>query len=55
MLRHNFCSTDGRLLKLLFSMLLNKSPLTFIYFVTFEKKREVMVSPTHTIKVFGFW
>ena len=42
MLRHNFCSSDGRLVKpLLFSTLLNKSPLTSIYFATFEKKREV--------------
>ena len=42
MLRHNFCSSDGQLVKpLLFSTLLNKSPLTSIYFATFEKKREV--------------
>ena len=42
MLRHNFCRTDGRLVKLfLFSTLLHKSPLTSIYFATFEKKREV--------------
>ena len=42
MLRHNFCSSDGRLVKpLLFSTLLNKSSLTSIYFATFEKKREV--------------
>ena len=42
MLRHNFCRPDGRLVKLfLFSTLLYNSPLTFIYFVTFEKKREV--------------
>ena len=48
MLRHNFCSSDGRLVKpLFFSTLLNKSPLTFIYFATFEKKREVM-SPLPT-------
>ena len=42
MLRHNFCRSDGRLVKLfLFSTLLHKSPLTSIYFATFEKKREV--------------
>ena len=42
MLRHNFCRPDGRLVKLfLFSTLLDKSPLTSIYFATFEKKREV--------------
>ena len=42
MLRHNFYSSDGRLVKSFFlSTLLNKSPLTSIYFVTFEKKREV--------------
>ena len=32
---------------------LDKSPLTFIYFTTFEKKSQV--SPTHTTKLFGFW
>ena len=42
MLKHNFCSSDGRLIKpFLFSALLKKSPLTFIYFATFEKKTEV--------------
>ena len=42
MLRQNFCRLDGRLVKLfLFSTLLDKSPLTSIYFATFEKKREV--------------
>ena len=42
MLRHNFCRSDGRLVNLfLFSTLLHKSPLTSIYFATFEKKREV--------------
>ena len=42
MLRHNFCRSDGRLVKLfLFSTLLDKSPLTSTYFATFEKKREV--------------
>ena len=42
MIRHNFCRSDGRLVKLfLFSTLLHKSPLTCIYFATFEKKREV--------------
>ena len=48
MLRYNFCGADGRLVKLfLFSTLLHKSPLTSIYFATFEKKREVM-SPLPT-------
>ena len=48
MLRHNFCRPDGRLVKLfLFSTLLDKSPLTSIYFATFEKKREVR-SPLST-------
>ena len=42
MLRHNFCRLDDRLVKLfLFSTLLDKSPLTSIYFATFENKREV--------------
>ena len=42
MLRHNFYWSDGRLVKLLlFSTLLDKSPLTFIYFTTFESKRKV--------------
>ena len=42
MIRHNFCRPDGRLVKLfLFSTLLDKSPLTSIYFATFEKKMEV--------------
>ena len=42
MIRHNFYRSDGRLVKLfLFSTLLDKSPLTSIYFATFEKKREV--------------
>ena len=48
MLRHNFCRPDGRLVKhFLFSTLLDKSPLTSIYFATFEKKREVR-SPLST-------
>ena len=48
MLRYNFCGADGRLVKLfLFSTLLHKSPLTSIYFATFEKKREAM-SPLPT-------
>ena len=48
MLRHNFCRSDGRLVKLfLFSTLLDTSPLTSIYFTTFENKREVM-SPLPT-------
>ena len=60
MLRHNFYQSDGRLVKLfLFSTLLDKSPLTSIYFATFEKGSQV--SPTHTTNflVFGkfhlFW
>ena len=52
MLRHNFCRPDGRLVKLfVFSTLLDKSPLTSIYFATFEKKREVR-SPLSTQ---SFW
>ena len=48
MLRHDFCRSDGRLVKLLLSsMLVDKSPLTFIYFTTFEKKRRVR-SPLST-------
>ena len=48
-----FYRPDGRLVKLLlFSKLLDKSPLTFIYFTTFKKKSQV--SPTHTTKLFGF-
>ena len=48
MLRHNFCRADGRLVKLfLFSTLIDKSPLTSIYFATFEKKNEVK-SPLST-------
>ena len=54
MLRNKFCRPEGRLIKLfLFSTLLEKSPLTSIYFTTFEKKSQV--SPTHTTKLFGFW
>ena len=54
MLRHNFCTPNGRLVKLLlFSTVLDKSPLTSIHFTTFEKKSQV--SPTHTTKLFGFW
>ena len=48
MLRYNFGRADGQLVKLfLFSTLLHKSPLTSIYFATFEKKKEVM-SPLPT-------
>ena len=37
-----FVRPDGRIVKLfLFSTLLDKSPLTSIYFATFEKKTEV--------------
>ena len=50
---HHFYRPDGRIVKfLLFSMLLDKSLLTFIYFTTFKKKSQV--SPTHTTKLFGF-
>ena len=56
MIRHNFCRSDGRLVKLfLFSTLLQKSPLTSIHFATFEKKREAR-SPLPTqpnLLVFG--
>ena len=50
MLLHN-----ARLVKLLFSTLLDKSPLTSIYFATFEKKSEVRSPlPTQsTFLVFG--
>ena len=52
MLMHNFCRNNGRLVKLLlFSTLLDKSPLTSIYFATFEKKREVR-SPLPTQSMF---
>ena len=37
-----FYRPDGRLVKIfLFSALLDKSPLSSIYFATFEKKREI--------------
>ena len=43
-----FYRPDGRLVKLLLSStLVDKSPLTFIYFTTFEKKREAR-SPLST-------
>ena len=58
MLRRNFCMPDGRLIKLsLFSTVLDKSPLTSIYFTTFEKKRKVR-SPLprqSKILVFGIY
>ena len=48
MLGHDFCRSDGRLVKLLLSStLVDNSPLTFIYFTTFEKKRRVR-SPLST-------
>ena len=48
MLRHNFCRSDSRLKKfLLLITLLDESPLTSIYFATFEKKTEVW-SPVPT-------
>ena len=41
MLLHYFLQADGRLVKLsLFSTVLDKSPLTSIYFTTFEKKKK---------------
>ena len=50
----SFCKPDGQMVKLLlFSTLLDKSPLTFIYFTTFEKKSQI--SPSYTTKLFGFW
>ena len=55
MLKHNFCWPNGRLVKLLlFSTLLDKSPLTFIYLTTFESKRKVRSPLPHTTKLFGF-
>ena len=62
MLRHSFCKPDGGLVKLfLFSTLLDKSPMTSIYFETFKKKI-VVRSPLPTqpnFLVFGkfrlFW
>ena len=55
---HNFCRSDGRLVKLfLFSTLPHKSSLTSIYFATSEKKREVR-SPLPTqpnFLVFGIY
>ena len=56
MLRRNFCSSDGRLVKLFFfSTILDKSPLTSIYFATFENEREVRSPLTTQSKflVFG--
>ena len=56
MLRHSFCRSDGRLLKLfLFSTLLDTSPLTSVYFATFQNKREVRsLLPTQSkFLVFG--
>ena len=54
MIRHNFCRSDGRLVKLvLFSTLLHKSPLTCTYFATFEKKREIR-SPLPHNRTFWF-
>ena len=52
--RHNFCRPDGRLVKLfIFPTLLDKSPLTSVYFATFEKKREVR-SPLPHKRTFWF-
>ena len=56
MLRHNFCRSDGRLVKLfLVFMLLDTSPLTSIYFATFENIREVRspLPPQSKFLVFG--
>ena len=60
--KQDFCRFDGRLVKLLLSStLVDKSPLTFIYFTTFENKSRVR-SPLPTqpnFLVFGkfhfFW
>ena len=52
--RHYFCRPDGRLVKLfIFSTLLDNSPLTSVYFATFEKKREVR-SPLPHSRTFWF-
>ena len=54
MLRHNFCRADGRLVKLvLFSTLLDKSPLTSIYFATFEKGSQASLPTQPNFLVFG--
>ena len=45
---------NGRLVKLfLFPTLLDKSPLTYVYFATFEKKREIR-SPLPHNQTFWF-
>ena len=52
--RHNFCKSDGRQAKLFrFSTFRDKSPLTSVYFATFEKKREVR-SPLPHNRTFWF-
>ena len=54
MLRHNFCRSDGRLVKLfLFPTLLDKSPLTSIYFAAFEKGSQVSPPTQPNFLVFG--
>ena len=55
MSNHSFERPDGQPVKLLlFSKLIDKSPLTSIYFTTFEKKRRVRSPLPHTTKLFGF-
>ena len=48
---------DGQLVEFLLSftlvLIVDKSPLTFIYFITFEAKSQV--SSTNTTKFYGFW
>ena len=58
MLLDYFLQADGRLVKLsLFFMVLDKSPLTSIYFTTFEKKRKVRspLSIQSNFLVFGIY
>ena len=56
MMLHNFLQARWSTRKLLlFSKLLDKSPLTSIYFTTFEKKRRFRSPLPHTTKLFGFW
>ena len=57
MLRYNFCKPDGRLVKLfVFPTLLDKSPLTSVYFASqLLKRKEKSGLPSHTTKLFGFW
>ena len=55
MLRHDFFRSDGRLVKLLSSSTLaDKSPRTFIYFTTFEKKKKESGLPYQDNQTFWF-